>query len=662
VPAFRPPLGSPASLALPAFPVALVAFGALAGCARGCHGDHPKVPYAIGEGGTLDGLQEDAGVAANTPPADAAPFEAEPSVVAPANATRWRLGGLDLEAPAGRIFLHGLAGDFDGDGKGDALVIVAPDADAGPSSMEVVHYRGGSRGAEIASTLVAAPLNGAGEGDGCAPVRRLARVGKRSAAVELGADCSASAKPTSRAAGAAAAVDPRAPDRWFAVVAFDPAAQVHFSALVADPPGTPKLTLDADGADRDNDGIDDVTLQVSIEGGGAPFEPMPRATGLVRWFDRRAGMSRDPDEPDASLRALAGASLARASKAASAPKVLGEVSSIKALFAAICAEGGAPRLANVVGAGPVACGPSRALEEAGLALVRAHATLGDPVGAAAALDRATQPPASRTPVRVTEGQAWVTAIAPILSGGHLRALAAVPKSEPPHPPSWGPLAFEPSGKLLVRTPSGVVRVDPATGDEADAPEVAPWPSNVVAPLPAAGEEGVRTGRFTGAFDPCDGFALHAGFSAAPGDGDAREVPLPVAPPLGPRCASKGEPVPTTAIAWGSRGLEAIVTGEPLLVAPDLAHASLPPGPLDQPFQPGSPRSPNGKGLVVPTALGILVRGSGSSGVPAPKSHLFRAKELEGGYLELRDCAVSDDLARIACTRGGRAFAGIWDLP
>jgi hypothetical protein len=49
--------------------------------------------------------------------------------------------------------------------------------------------------------------------------------------------------------------------------------------------------------------------------------------------------------------------------------------------------------------------------------------------------------------------------------------------------------------------------------------------------------------------------------------------------------------------------------------------------------------------------GILVMGA--------RSRLLRAKELEGAYGELYDCVVTDDGARVACARGGRAFVGVW---
>jgi hypothetical protein len=59
-------------------------------------------------------------------------------------------------------------------------------------------------------------------------------------------------------------------------------------------------------------------------------------------------------------------------------------------------------------------------------------------------------------------------------------------------------------------------------------------------------------------------------------------------------------------------------------------------------------------MVVPVTEGILVMGA--------KSRLLRAKELEGAYGELYECAVSDDAARVACARGGRGFVGIWPPP
>ena len=280
---------------------------------------------------------------------------------------------------------------------------------------------------------------------------------------------------------------------------------------------------------------------------------------------------------------------------------------------------------------------------------------GDALRAIAALDRAQLAPATRTPQRTTDAQGWITQLAPVLSTPSvLRAIGAVPQIDRGRAPGWGALAFEGSGKLLVRTVAGMVRVDPVLGDEGAAGDVAPWRSVVVSPDGAY--------RWLESYDACDGLALRATFAPNAG-GALREVVLPVAPPLGSRCppgapavhteaAVHGEPATTLPVAWGTRGLEAIVAGEPLLVSPDFGRATPLLGSLDQPVTPGAPRSPNGRALVVPTTMGIVVRGA--------RSRLLRAKELEGGYLELRDCAVSDDGARVGCVRGGRAFVGVWD--
>jgi hypothetical protein len=330
-----------------------------------------------------------------------------------------------------------------------------------------------------------------------------------------------------------------------------------------------------------------------------------------------------------------------------APAVPRYVEQVRALYRAICSEGRGPgaRLVDL-GTGPLGCAASKALEEAGLAEVRAYATANDALRAIAALDRAQAPPATHTASRTADAQGWIAGVAPLTPPPSvLRALGAVPQIERTRAPSWGALAFEPSGKLLVKTVAGVVRADPVQGDEVPADDVQAWRWAVVSP------DGSR--RWTDSYDACDGVALHATFAANAG-AQVTDVSLPVAPPPGSRCAhpgERGDPAPTLPIAWGPRGLEAIVAGEPLLIAPDLSRATPSVASLEQPFTLGAPRSPGGKVIVVPTSAGILVRGA--------KARIFRAKELEGGYLELRDCAVSDDTARVACVRGGRAFVGVW---
>jgi hypothetical protein len=589
-----------------------------------CHGckSHPFVPYSIdGEAppGALDAEPE------ATAPSDAGSFGDARVATAPPNAARWTLDGLSLVAPGGKVFALGVTGDFDGDGKASAVTLVR-DA-AGPDLGEVWVYKAGSAGL-LPGVRVGGPPR-APLDPSCSPTPRLARVGLHAALIEIGAVCA------ERSSGAAS--------RWLGVVDVRGTPRLLTSVTIGDPDGAPRLTLDAESADFDKDGRDDLELKVTLEGGGPPFEPGPKVSAVVRWLDRATGLSREASEPEASLHALALSAMAHAQKPKEAAGVPILVRQTRALFVAMCAEGRAPRLTHVVADHSIQCGTSHALEELTLAETRAYATLGDPLRAAAALDEAAGPPATRTAARVTEARGWIEKIAPPVQASSLRAVMAVPESDRTRPPAWGALAFESSGKLLVRTPAGVVRVDPVQGDEADASGVAKWRPEVLSP------DGAR--RFLDVYDGCDGFALRATVASTAGN-DVRDVALPVEPRIGPRCeGARGLAVRGLPIAWGPLGLETIAKGVPVLLSPDLTRAVPLESPLGQPVTPGAPRSPDGRTLVVPTQEGILVTGA--------RSRLLRAKELEGAYSELYDCAASDDASRVACIRGGRAFVGVW---
>jgi hypothetical protein len=206
------------------------------------------------------------------------------------------------------------------------------------------------------------------------------------------------------------------------------------------------------------------------------------------------------------------------------------------------------------------------------------------------------------------------------------------------------LAFEPGGKLLVRTRAGVVRLDPDLGDESSA-GVAEWKSSVTSP------DGALT--WLAVYDRCDGLPLRASFEPVSG-GDRRDVLLPVQAPLGDRCeGGRDALVQAQPIAWAGGGLEAIVDEELVLIAPDLSRASLQAAFLNQPSTLGAPRSPDGKAYVVPTEVGFLVQSEGAA-------RLLRASELDATYAEQHHCVVSSDTTHVACVRAGAAWVGTWD--
>ncbi len=602
--------------------------GAL-GC-HGCHDDHPYVPYAIG---SSDAAARPWGEAPAATPAAVAPSEAgsfgeEAAVPAPPGLARWALEGAVLDAPAGSVFVSGIVRDFDGDGAPDAFAIARPAEGSDPG--QVVYYRGSAGAPALEPAASYAPPATVARNPSCVPTARLVLVGTRTAMAELGVQCPMASST---------------PDRWVAIVGTDPAPSVRLAATVFDPPGAPLLTLDADVADRDNDGRPDVAFRATLEGGGAPFEPGPKVAVTLAWLDRPAGLSRDTGATESSFSALASSAMARAARAKDAPSVPRFAAQVRALWRAVCADGGTPRLVGVAGTGAIPCGGARALEELGLAEVRAYALQGDALRAILAFDRAERPPAAQT-ARAKDAQAWLTQLAPVATARTVRAVAAVPLDAPGHELSWGALAFETGGKLIVRSRAGPVRVDPENGDETAAEAGADWPSAVTSPD--------RTMRWVEAYDPCDGVALHATFAS--GD-DVREVALPVWPPLADRCTgSRGAPARAVPIAWSAAGVEAIVEDEPVLVSPDLAHASALAALLDRPGARGGPLSPDGRDIVVPSGAGLLVRVAGA------RSRLFRAAELDGTYRDMRDCTVSSDGARVACVRAGKAWVGIWDAP
>jgi hypothetical protein len=234
-------------------------------------------------------------------------------------------------------------------------------------------------------------------------------------------------------------------------------------------------------------------------------------------------------------------------------------------------------------------------------------------------------------------------VAPLVQAKSARVIGiTLPVTRAAHP-EWGSLAFEPSGKLLVRGPTAVSRVDPDTGDAADA-ELPAWPTQVLSP------DGKS--RWLEAYHACEGVGLRATFAPTGGDSEMRDVLLPIAPPLGSRCAGgRGEAATTIPIAWGPRGLEVLVAGVPLLVKPEVSSASVMAAPLGEMPPYGSPRSAGGRAMAIATSQGVLVK--------TTKSARYRAPELEP-YADLTQCTTNDDGSRIACVKRGRVIVGTSD--
>src|SRR5262249_13155494 len=139
-----------------------------------------------------------------------------------------------------------------------------------------------------------------------------------------------------------------------------------------------------DGTDRDHDGHDDVTATVTLSGAAHPFaESRPSVSAPVVFLDRPAGFSRDPEEPAATLSAIARGLLADAQSKTKAADVPPKARQLRRFFATVCAEGGAPAVST--GTGPIRCEATSFVEDAGYAEAVADFTRGDAASAIAAI-------------------------------------------------------------------------------------------------------------------------------------------------------------------------------------------------------------------------------------------------------------------------------------
>lgn len=627
-----------------AAPLALLA-AALGGC-DGCPGSKPYTPYTMTDqpgpdGGRGAGGASTADTDAAAPDAGATPsFEPILGTSAPGDGKVWAIHpGVEVAAPAGRIFRVGLILDADGDGKQDLLAWAqAPDGLRGELLF--------ASGAEPGSTRTVVALPSDVSARGCSAKTSIAQVGPRSAALDFALNCSASAKQPA--------------SRWVAVA--------RFGGAGATPPKPPELALEIrvgelaqgedisvsiDTRDRDADGRDDIAAKLTLTGtfrpfSGAvgPFPTVPAVSASVAFLDRPAGLSRDPSEPEASLGAfvLEQDLLASAKKKDSAGRVSAAVHQIRRFRSLVCEESG--RASVTTSAGPIPCGDPSSLADASIAETAAAFTLGDPARALAAVGRLDALP-NLGDARKREILKLLGRGAPFAKVDVVHRAAAVPAVSSGL--GYSPLAFDAGGDLLVRTADGVTRIDRTSFAETPA-SMAAWPDKLVAGSFALVRVEQR----------CDSPTLIAVFEDTEGSAASRaESPLPLFAPV----TARGLPgygrcmpvanIPVTPVGWVPE-LGLVIGVGPDLVAvkkqPEATVVSLPKLPLPAPLDVGSvpagaARSPDGATIAVPTSRGLLVAPAGGA------AKLWQGKEID----QASACVPSPGGARVACVGGGAAL-------
>jgi hypothetical protein len=608
---------------------------ALVGCSKGCGHDRPYTPYVIEAGPTgvapaRAAELSDAGPVLGGGDAGFFHVVGQPALLGDGGVFALE-GGASIEPPPGERFLSVLAADLDDDGAKDAVAWVTS---GDPLAGRLLFYKGGAVPSVPKPVAALAPLALGVPGCGVEPV--LEQIGPHTVAMSVRTMCT-----------------PRAPAdkkvRWIAVATPGREPALREELRLGAPADGEQLRIEMDAADQDGDGRDDLAARFVLEGAAAPFEPGPEVLGALRWFDRPTGLSRDPEEPEKSLRAAASRELARAAKKSDAMSAAYGARQIERLYQLLCSDAGAPLL--TLSGGAVRCGTSQALEDAAATRVKAALTVGDVPRALSAYQRAGWRPA--TTRRKKELEKWILKAAPAQTPGMVRVFAAVPDEAPSGVPAWGPLTFMPTGDLLVRTKAGVSTVNLETGTEGSAAGIPSWPMAVTSPDGAA--------RWLGLFDACDGATLgvrfggagDAAFAVPPSAAPGRQVAVPVSPPIPGRCApgARELSLDPIAIAWGGAGLEAWVAGEPMLLTPDLqAKPLLHDASLGQPAHAGSPRSSDGRSFAIGTPLGALVR-------TAKGYQLWRPADLAGAYAygNLHGCTAANDARAVACVRDGRVL-------
>jgi hypothetical protein len=580
---------------------------ALLPCGCRCTEDRPYTPFHIDppkpatSGSALPSTMAPA-------PSGSAALEFRQAEVAPQDVSEWTVDGVALSVAPERLIERALVADFDGDGQKEAVAWTRARSDPPDSQPSGELLLVGPK-APLPGRVLAKLPSYMPTGPGCHHTVSLSQTGPQTVTLDVRARCDA-------------ALVPRSPTRGIVVLSPSGERATVLELRVADAAPGEALSIAVDSTDRDGDGRDDVRATVTLGPEGADAVD---ATADLVWLDRTAGPSRDSSEPAHSLAALASLSAVRASGKSTSRQVPARVASARRLYATLCAEGGTPRVFDADGAAFSCAGVANALATLFSAEVHALIARRDAPGATAALARdgwyqGALPAKQRAALEKDLSTVWPKRAATE------RPIEIAPRAKSGLP-RWSPLAFDADGTLLVQTSDGLRRVHPEDGRVDDA-------SDAVEAWPLAVGSGSAP-RWTGIAFPCERSEVLLLES------DPTGTPLPskptrlVAPRPGP-CRHPG-PLPTpslTPLEWTEARQVGLIGGA-LFGASELSE-------LGPAAQKGSPRSADGKALVVPTPFGVVVA--------AAKTEIWSAQEPAA----LSDCVVANGAPRVACVRAEHA--------
>lgn len=598
--------------------IACAAAAAASGC-DGCHGSKPYTPYKLSD---TPPLAASSGAASPAPTAAAdggpAPSETPPSFAMvqgappPGDGASWPLeGGASIAAPTGRTFGEGLLFDADGDGKRDLLAWArAADGLRG----EVLLVPGAHP--EAPRTITALPADLAAPG--CTAAAHVAQVGPRTIALDFEPRCGARLRD--RAV------------RWIAILRLPPvgsdpsiAPEIGLEIRLAAPAEGESFQVAIDPRDRDGDGRADLTATLTLTGAPRPFPVGGAAAVPLAYFDRPAGLSRDPSEPEATFKSLTASIVADARRKTSAPRIAAASLALRRLHALLCDEHG--KSAITTSAGPVRCGDARVVEEATMAEVEAALNLDDAITAAAALARLDALGPRRKDV-----DKLVAKSIPEASTTQVYRSKTIPAAG--RSPAFAPLAFNAGGDVLLHTASGVLRIDRTSFTEAPVDAALSWPTRLASPPDAP------AWTLTAVEERCDSPTLVARFETP----DKLDVPLPILTPA--RCTQTAS-LPVDLLGRAGSSLLLAVRGEVVAIGeaapPRVATPDALAPPQGAAVELGAARSPDGATFAYATPRGVLVATAKGSGRAV--SARFWPRPLADGAFA---CVPSNKGERLAC--------------
>ena len=581
------------------------------GSLTACKEDRPYTPFQVAS--ALPSAPALPTIVPPEPSAKARPAYAPAIEIQQAKAATWQVDNRSFQAPPDYEFERALLGDFDSDGKKELVAWNVPKSDLSKKSdllkrPELWLYRAQAEPKKLWSLPGFVPT-----GPSCGLNTSLKQSGPETVVLDVTGNCEAR-------------LIERAPVRSIAVIAplRERTLVLALRAATGGPQEQFKLALTS--PDQDGDGRDDVILNVTVQG----KEASSRATTVkFVWYDRPAGASRDDSEPGVSLARAASTEIVRAKGKTTSLAVPGAIQNLRRVYGDVCAEAGTPRLFDAEGNG-LGCGrlttTFQRMHQAELSAMRKN---GQTLEALGALVRNAWFGYPATDKETTESLA--------LFGSSLVQRKAMAKArldldlvKPPSGPHFSPLDFQPDGTLLIQS-ANELKLATRDGALLDAAQLAelpkPWPLAVVS-------NGGRI--WTRVVHSCDRAEVSLSFAA----GDGRALSSETTDILAPRpgsCAGGRDfqyprPVP---LGWAGEQLLAWVDGSRV-------------GPKQPDQRPrGSALSPDGRWLVVPTQLGLLVSSS-------ERTELWRLPETLGPSERLTGCTISDSAARVACVFRGQA--------